>query len=104
MATGNATTVNWHIIDDARLLAAATSRVEADVAADDVAAFRRDGVVVFRNAFTQWVEPLRAGLQRTLDEPEQFAFRARAAGATSRAGSSTVTAAGSSFPNTSHSC
>ena len=74
MATGNATTVDWHIIDDARPLAAATSRADARVSADDVAAFGRDGVVAFRGAFTEWVEPLRAGLQRTLDEPDRYAF------------------------------
>lgn len=74
MATGNTTTVEWHIIDDARPLAAATKRGEADVSADDVAAFRRDGVVGFRGAFPEWVEPLRDGLQRTLDEPDRYAF------------------------------
>lgn len=74
MATSNTSTVEWHVIDDARPLAAATSRPEAGVNADDVAAFRRDGVVVFRGAFTEWVDPLRAGLQRTLDEPDRYAF------------------------------
>ena len=46
----------------------------ARVSADDVAAFGRDGVVAFHDAFTEWVEPLHAGLQRTLDEPDRYAF------------------------------
>ena len=45
-----------------------------DARPDDVAACRRDGVVCLRGAFTDWVEPLRAGLERNLADPESYAF------------------------------
>ena len=41
---------------------------------DDIAAFRRDGVACLRGAFTDWVEPLRAGFARNLADPEAYAF------------------------------
>ena len=37
--------------------------------ADTIEAFRRDGACVLRGVFTQWVEPLRAGVARNLAEP-----------------------------------
>lgn len=80
MATGNLTTVDWHVIDDSRPLAAATTRPDAQVSAADVDAYARDGVVLYRAAFTEWVEPLRAGLQRTLDDPARFAFPCESSG------------------------
>ncbi len=36
--------------------------------------YRRDGVVLLRGAFADWVEPLRAGLERNLAAPEAYAF------------------------------
>ena len=39
-----------------------------------VESFQLDGVVLLREAFPDWVEPLRAGLQRNLETPEAFAF------------------------------
>jgi hypothetical protein len=42
--------------------------------ADDIEAFQRDGVVLLRGVFDHWVEILRNGLQRNLDNPEAFAF------------------------------
>ncbi|NCF37400.1 MAG: phytanoyl-CoA dioxygenase [Gammaproteobacteria bacterium] len=42
--------------------------------AEDIATFRRDGVVLLPGASTEWVESLRAGLQRNLDNPGQYAF------------------------------
>lgn len=44
------------------------------VTSADVEAFQRDGVVLLRGAFDDWVERLRAGLQRNLDNPQAFAF------------------------------
>jgi hypothetical protein len=43
--------------------------------AEDIATFRRDGVVLLPGASTEWVESLRAGLQRNLDNPGQYARR-----------------------------
>ncbi len=45
-----------------------------DARPEDIAAFRRDGVVCLRNAFSDWVEPLKAGLERNLANPLAYAF------------------------------
>jgi ectoine hydroxylase-related dioxygenase (phytanoyl-CoA dioxygenase family) len=67
----NARTVDWHKpgveIDASRL-------PEFDAAAADIEAFQRDGVVLLRGLFADWVDRLRAGLQRNLDDPQRFAF------------------------------
>lgn len=42
--------------------------------AGDIETFQRDGVVVLRGLFVDWVDRLRAGLQRNLDNPQRFAF------------------------------
>ena len=67
----NQVTVDWQnpgiSIDPGGLASFAAS-------AEDIATFRRDGVVLLRGASTEWVETLRAGLQRNLDNPEQYAF------------------------------
>ena len=62
---------------------------------DDVTTFRQDGVVLLAGVFTEWVETLRDGLQRNLDNPQQFAFPCESNPAGSRAGFSTVIAIGS---------
>ncbi len=41
---------------------------------DDIASFGRDGVVLLRGVFTDWVEPLIRGLDRNLADPKAFAF------------------------------
>jgi ectoine hydroxylase-related dioxygenase (phytanoyl-CoA dioxygenase family) len=67
----NARTVDWQkpgaVIDASQL-----PGYVADAA--DIEAFQRDGVVLLRGAFADWVERLRAGLQRNLDNPQGFAF------------------------------
>jgi len=40
----------------------------------DIQAFRDDGVVLLPGACLAWVDTLRYGLQRNLDNPQQFAF------------------------------
>ena len=56
------------------------ARVETGAAAaysaraEDIESFRRDGVVLLRGASSEWVETLRRGLQRNLDDPESYAF------------------------------
>lgn len=42
--------------------------------AEDIETFRRDGVVLLRGASREWVEPLRAGLERNLRDPQAYAF------------------------------
>ena len=44
----------------------------ADTAAID--RFQEDGAVLLRGVFDKWVEPLRAGLQRNLTAPQDYAF------------------------------
>ncbi len=67
----NQVTVDWHqpgiVIDTTQLPA-------FDAAADDIGRFRQDGVVLLRGVFADWVKTLRNGLQRNLDNPQQFAF------------------------------
>jgi ectoine hydroxylase-related dioxygenase (phytanoyl-CoA dioxygenase family) len=67
----NANTVDWHKpgveIDTSQL-------PDFAVEATDVEAFQRDGVVLLRAVFSDWVDRLRAGLQRNLAAPQRFAF------------------------------
>ncbi len=67
----NAVTVPWLIEPHYRPPASVPDYV-ADPQA--VAAYARDGVALLRNAFDDWVEPLRTGLERNLHEPEAYAF------------------------------
>lgn len=74
MAVGNVSTVAWRVIDDLRPLAAAISRPTYVADPADIELFQRDGVVLVRGAFAEWVEPLRAGFQRNLESPGSYAF------------------------------
>jgi ectoine hydroxylase-related dioxygenase (phytanoyl-CoA dioxygenase family) len=47
---------------------------EYAASAKDIDTFQRDGVVLLRGAFTDWVDILSNGLQRNLDNPQQYAF------------------------------
>jgi len=40
----------------------------------DIEQYQRDGVVLLKSAFIDWIDTLRAGLRRNLDNPQQFAF------------------------------
>jgi ectoine hydroxylase-related dioxygenase (phytanoyl-CoA dioxygenase family) len=70
-ASFNQVTVDWHqpgfSIDTGDLASFAAST-------EDIETFRRDGVVLLPGASTEWVDCLRAGLQRNLDNPRQYAF------------------------------
>lgn len=39
---------------------------------EDIAAYAADGAIVLRGAFTDWVEPLRAGIERNMAEPGPY--------------------------------
>jgi len=41
--------------------------------ADQIAAFQRDGAVVLRGIFTDWVDVMAAGIARNVDEPGPYA-------------------------------
>ena len=71
---GNNSTVDWRLIEDLRPLANATARPNYVASTEDIETFQRDGVVHLPGAFLDWLEPLRAGLQRNLDAPDDYAF------------------------------
>ena len=45
-----------------------------EISAREIEDYQRDGVVILRGVFSEWVEPLRSGLQRNLDNPCSYAF------------------------------
>jgi len=67
----NDATVNWQdngvSIDAARIPQFIANQ-------SDIDDYQRDGVVLLKGAFIDWVDVLRGGLQRNLDNPQQFAF------------------------------
>jgi len=67
----NQVTVDWQqpgvTIDPGGLASFAAST-------GDIETFRRDGVALLRGASLEWVDTLRAGLQRNLDNPQRYAF------------------------------
>ena len=74
MAVGNSPASEWRAIQNLEELVASTVRPWTELPTNTVEEFHRDGVAVLRQAFTEWVEPLRVGLQRNLENPERFAF------------------------------
>lgn len=52
-------------------VATLTAQAPATLAAtpEDVAAYQKDGVIVLRGVFRDWVEPLRAGVARLMADP-----------------------------------
>lgn len=69
------------MIDDISHLARATQRSHAPVPESAVRDFQRDGVCYLPGAFTEWVEPLRAGLDRIMASPDDYAFTSESAAA-----------------------
>lgn len=69
-----ASSLQWNVIDDVSALANATQRKAWPLDDEAVHAFQRDGVCYLPGAFVDWVEPLRAGLERVIASPDEFAF------------------------------
>lgn len=69
---GNNTTVDWR--PDPSLVAQIRSCPQYEADQDQIDTFQKEGVILLRNLFPDWVEPLRAGLQRNMDDAEQYAF------------------------------
>ena len=69
---GNNTTVDWRPSAEVIEGLSSPSEFEADV--EDIALFQREGVILIRGLFCDWVDPLRAGLQRNMDNPDDYAF------------------------------
>lgn len=79
MTEGRPNHVTWNVLADVSPLASATTRRSIDLSTDDVAAFQRDGVCYRPGAFAEWVEPLRAGLDRMMAAPADYAFPSESA-------------------------
>jgi hypothetical protein len=62
----NANTIDWQKPD----IRIDTSQLpDIDTDPDDIRVFQRDGVVLLRGLCVDWVDTLRAGLQRNLENP-----------------------------------
>jgi ectoine hydroxylase-related dioxygenase (phytanoyl-CoA dioxygenase family) len=69
---GNLVTIDWR--PHSEIIQALGAPTACDVSADAIATFQSDGVVLLRGAFVDWVDRLRAGLQRNMDYPNDYAF------------------------------
>ena len=67
----NQQTVDWR---NPRAVIETDAAAAYEARAEDIDAFRRDGVVLLRGAGRDWVETLRAGLARNLENPGRYAF------------------------------
>lgn len=56
----------------------------AVITADHVAAYQRDGAVLIKGLLTDWVEPIRAGIERNMREPGPYAAENLKAGESGR--------------------
>ncbi|MGI9302454.1 MAG: phytanoyl-CoA dioxygenase family protein [Gammaproteobacteria bacterium] len=75
----NQWTVPWATPEGPEIdaIRAGTFRVEDfEISAEQIADYQRDGVLLLEQAFTDWVEPLRAGLARNLADPQSYRFPA----------------------------
>ena len=71
-AKGNYTTVDWRPSPD--VIAQLGSSPEAKATVDQVELYQREGVILIRGLFSDWVDRLRAGLQRNMDHSDDYAF------------------------------
>jgi len=69
---GNLVTIDWR--PHSEIIQALGAPPACDVSADAIATFQSDGVVLLRGASADWVDRLRAGLQRNMDYPNDYAF------------------------------
>jgi len=75
----NQWTVPWETPEMPELDALRAGRLsvpEFSVEQDQIDTYRRDGVLYLDGAFVDWVEPLRAGLARNLENPSDYRFPA----------------------------
>ena len=75
----NQWTIPWTAPEGAEMdaLRAGTLELpEFDITAEQIDTYQRDGVLFLDGAFTDWVEPLRAGLARNLADPSAYRFPA----------------------------
>ena len=70
---GNVETIPWYPEPDT-VVTPVVPVSEYSVQAGDIDTYEHDGVVVLPGVFTDWVEPLRAGLERNLVHSKDYAF------------------------------
>lgn len=68
------TSVRWNVVDDVGPLVAGSTPAEAVLESSLIDDFQRDGVCYLPGLFVDWVEPLRAGLDRIMTSPHEYAF------------------------------
>jgi len=69
---GNEVTIDWKSAGIPKFDRSQMPRWKPE--ADLIDQYRRDGVVLMRGIFTDWVEKLRQGLQRNMDAPQRYAY------------------------------
>lgn len=72
MVKGNIKTIDWRPDYDSDLFLKRPT--EYDALARDINEFQRDGVVLLKGVFSNWVDLLRDGLERQLARPLEYAF------------------------------
>ena len=50
--------------------------VDFEISNEEISNYQRDGVLLLRGAFVEWVEPLKQGLERNAASPESYRFPA----------------------------
>ena len=73
---GNSTTVDWRPEPEVVASIKTSPQVIANKA--DIEIFQKEGVVLLKNLLPEWVEPLRAGLQRNMTTRNTMLFLATA--------------------------
>ncbi len=68
----NSTTIPWSAPDITGFDPSNVSEYSAN--SKDIETFQRDGVVILRGAFSEWVDTLRSGLDRNLAAPEAYRY------------------------------
>ncbi len=69
---GNHVTVDWR--PQAQVIQRLCTPPSYSAQPEDIATFQKEGVVLIPGVFTDWVDRLRAGLQRNMDQPDDYAF------------------------------
>ncbi|MGI9315710.1 MAG: phytanoyl-CoA dioxygenase family protein [bacterium] len=50
--------------------------VDFQISEDDISRYQQDGVLFLKGAFTDWVKPLKEGLERNIASPQSYRFPA----------------------------
>ena len=72
--SGNQFTVRWRASGQSLTSMDAAVTREYEACERDIEAYQTDGVILLRGVFDDWVDRLRAGLERNLKDPGAYAF------------------------------